>query len=179
MVIWLTSCDYWLHDITVCFSFMIGYVINHIMVLSYANRCSMNFMNLYQLIYSNWIWCLPSHVTLIVCATATHYHPRYGRQKILAPEHHTAKHCCGGRAPRLLTSLLHELKPSQTSQIHGPHRKVLFLFSFQKMKSGNPPPQWPTFKPPNPSLSHRSPPGAKRPGGGTYEHLGVHRMKAS
>lgn len=90
-------------------------------------------MNLYQLIYSNWIWCLPSHVTLIVCATATHYHPRYGRQKILAPEHHTAKHCCGGRAPRLLTSLLHELKPSQTSQIHGPHRKVLFLFSFQKM----------------------------------------------
>ena len=57
--------------------------------------------------------------------------------------------------------------------------KGSLLFWFQKIKSGNPPPQWPTFKPPNPGLSHRSPPGTKRPGGGTYEHLGVHRMKAS
>ena len=85
---------------------------------------------------------------------ATQYHPRYGSKKFRAPEHHTSKHCCGGRAARLLTSLQHKLEPSQTSKIHGPHRKVK-------------PPR------PNPGLCHRSPPGAKRPGGGAYEHLGV------
>lgn len=79
----------------------------------------MNFMNINLSIRIESGACL--HSLPLYCALLSIIQ---GSKKLLAPEHHTAKHCCGGRAPRLLTSLLHKLKANQPSPA-------------PKMKSGN------------------------------------------
>ena len=97
------------------------------MVLSYANRCQSidgGFPWISWIYISTYLF----ELNLVLAFTRYPYSVIHGMvdKKILAPEHHTAKHCCGGRAPRLLTSLgRHELKPARFT---GPIERFLFCF---------------------------------------------------